>query len=63
MGKLVRKYIRVDDFIAEQIEQEANRLPPSAHAERGFLLDYAARLRQTSSTKVVRIWETEPKSD
>jgi hypothetical protein len=49
--------MRVDDFIADYLEKDANALPPS-FAERAAILREQARIfRQSSSTTKIRFWK------
>jgi hypothetical protein len=45
----------VGEFIAESLENEAKRMPPSYKAEADSLREQARLLRQTQS-KTIRVW-------
>lgn len=51
------RVIPANEFVAESLEEEANRLPASRATQAKALRDYAATLRSTPSTKMVRVWE------
>lgn len=53
------RIVRVDDFVAEEIEGEAARLPPSKAGEAKILLEHAASLRASRRTRYLRVWEYE----
>ena len=57
------RLVRVDDFVAETLESEANMMPPWTKFKAGIWRDVAKDLRTSASTKMVRVWEEpEPKS-
>jgi len=53
------RVIPANVFVAESLEEEANRLPPSQSAKAKTLRDAAAVYRSLSTTKKVRVWEEE----
>lgn len=56
MSEKVR-VIRVDDFIAERLENEAAKIPPSDAERAKVLLESARLFRESSSIKMVRVSE------
>ena len=57
------RLVRVDDFVAETLESEADMMPPWTKFQAGIWRDVARDLRASESTKMVRVWEgSEPKS-
>ena len=57
------RLVRVDDFVAETLESEADMMPPWTKFQAGIWRDVAKDLRASASTKMVRVWEEpEPKS-
>jgi hypothetical protein len=58
------RLVRVDDFAAETLEAEANKMPPWAKFQADIWRDVAKDLRASENTKMVRVWEgTQLKSD
>jgi hypothetical protein len=58
------RLVRIDDFVAETLESEADTMPPWAKFQADIWRDVAKELRASESTKIVRVWEEpEPKSD
>jgi hypothetical protein len=55
--KLVPRAMRVDDFIADSLEREAGRIPPSHCPEVEALLQHASLLRSSQNSKMILIWE------
>ena len=55
--KLVLRARRVDDFIADSLEREAGRIPPSHRPEIEALLQHASLLRNSQNSKMIMIWE------
>lgn len=51
------RVIRVADFVAESLEAEANKLPPSRKDQADSLRKQAAIMRESADTKTVKIWE------
>jgi hypothetical protein len=49
--------VRVDDFVAETLESEADMMPPWTKFQAGIWRDVAKDLRASESTKMVRVWE------
>jgi hypothetical protein len=57
------RLVRVDDFVAETLEAHADKMPPWAKSQAENWRDVAKDLRESESTKMVRVWEEpEPKS-
>jgi len=57
------RLVRVDDFVAETLEAEADLMPPSEISQADIWRDVAKDLRASKRTKMVRVWEeTEQKS-
>ena len=57
------RLVRVNDFVADHLEAEANKMPPWTRFQAGIWRDVAKDLRASESTKMVRVWEEpEPKS-
>ena len=57
------RLVRVDDFVAETLESEADMMPPWTKFQAGIWRDVAKDLRASASAKMVRVWEEpEPKS-
>lgn len=57
------RWVRVNDFVADQLEAEADMMPPWTKFQAGIWREVAKDLRASESTKMVRVWEeTEPKS-
>ena len=58
------RLVRVDDFAAETLEAEADKMPPWTKFQADIWRDVAKDLRASENTKMVRVWEgTELKSD
>jgi len=56
------RLVRVNDFVADNLEAEADMMPPWTKFQAG-ICDVANDLRASESTKMVRVWEEpEPKS-
>ena len=51
------RLVRVDDFVAETLESEADMMPPLTKFQAGIWRDVAKDLRASESTKMVRVWE------
>ena len=57
------RVVRVNDFVADNLEAEADMMPPWTKFQAGIWRDVAKDLRASASTKMVRVWEEpEPKS-
>jgi hypothetical protein len=57
------RLVRVNDFVADNLEAEADMMPPWTKFQAGIWRDVAKDLRAYESTKMVRVWEEpEPKS-
>ncbi len=57
------RLVRVNDFVADNLEAEADNMPPWSKFQAGIWRDVAKDLRASESTKMVRVWEEpEPKS-
>ncbi len=56
-NKLTARVLRADDFLAESLEAEANLLPPSEQAKADILRNSAKLYRESTGTKMVRVWE------
>jgi hypothetical protein len=57
------RLVRVNDFVADNLEAEADMMPPWTKFPAGIWRDVAKDLRASESTKMVRVWEEpEPKS-
>jgi hypothetical protein len=57
------RLVRVNDFVADNLEAEADMMPPWTKFQAGIWRDVAKDLRASESTKMVRVWEEpEPKS-
>jgi len=59
------RLVRVDDFVAELLEDRAGSLPPSEKAQADNWLCVAKELRASTSARMTRVWEEslEEKSD
>jgi hypothetical protein len=51
--------VRVVDFVAETLEEEASRIPPSCKSRADSLRNMAAIFRKMNNPKMVRVWEVE----
>jgi hypothetical protein len=57
------RVVRVNDFVADNLEAEADMMPPWTKFQAGIWRDVAKDLRASENTKMVRVWEEpEPKS-
>jgi hypothetical protein len=54
-NKYEMQVMTVGDFIAETLESEANRMPPSYKADADVLREQARLLRQRDSN-LIRVW-------
>jgi hypothetical protein len=54
------RLVRVVDFVAETLEEEASRIPPSFKSHADSLRNMAAIFRKMNNPKLVRVWEVEP---
>lgn len=52
--------MRVDDWIAEQMENEANRMPPSYKPQADILREHVRLLRESSSTNMIEFLQELP---
>ena len=52
-----KRLVRVVDFTAETLDEEANRMPPSYKERAEILHKMADELRKSSNPKTVWIWE------
>lgn len=58
------RLVRVDDFVAETLEAEADKMPPWTKFQADIWRYVAKDLRASEKTNMVRVWEgTELKSD
>ncbi len=57
MTEVKRRLVRVSDFVAESLEAEADRMPPSYREQADSLRRSASLMRQVGSKKLVRVWE------
>ncbi len=57
MAKRVPRLMRGVDFVAESLENEAAKMPPSAQGLADSLRAAAKAYRESTSTKMVRVWE------
>lgn len=57
MAKRVPRLMRAVDFVADSLETEAAKMPPSAQGQADALRKAAKVYRESSSTKMVRVWE------
>jgi hypothetical protein len=56
-NKTTARVIPANDFVAESLEEEATRLPPSESAKARILRQAANLYRTLPSKKMVRVWE------
>jgi hypothetical protein len=49
--------MRADDFVAESLETEANRMPPGSKDQADLLRLHAKRLRESGATKLISVKE------
>ncbi|MGH9435192.1 MAG: hypothetical protein ACRD06_04245 [Terriglobia bacterium] len=54
------RYTTVGEYVAEELEAEADRMPPSYKDQADLLRGSAAFMRQRGSRKLVRILEDTP---
>jgi hypothetical protein len=55
--------VRVDDFVAETLEAQADKMPPWTKSQAKIWRDVAKDLRESENTKIVWVWEEpEPKA-
>ena len=57
MTKSAARVIPANHFVADSLEEEANRLPPSEKAKADTLREAAMLYRTLRSSKLVRVWE------
>ena len=53
------RLVRVVDFVAETLEEEARRIPPSYKSRADSLRNMAAIFRKMNNPRIVRVWEVE----
>jgi hypothetical protein len=53
----VPREIKVGEFVAEELEREAAKMPPSSKAQADALRDAARLYREQGNKKKIRIWE------
>ena len=51
------RVMRADDFVAESLETEANRMPPGSKDQADLLRLHAKRLRESGATKLISVKE------
>jgi hypothetical protein len=51
------RLVRVDDFVADTLEAQADKMPPWAKFQAENWRDVAKDLRESESTKIVWVWE------
>jgi hypothetical protein len=49
--------VRVVDFVAESLEQEASLIPDGDKGRRDAILNMAKVMRASTNPKMVRVWE------
>jgi hypothetical protein len=54
------RLVRVVDFVAETLEEEASRIPATYKSRADSLRNMAAIFRKMNNPKMVRVWEVEP---
>jgi hypothetical protein len=54
---LTPRLVRVADFVAEELEREANGMPPSYKEQADSPRRQAAVLRASDNPRMVRVWE------
>ena len=59
-NKLKPQLVRVVDFVAESLEAEAAKMPPSYKETADLLRNAAAEYRKLSNPKLVRVWQEQP---
>ena len=57
MGEIRTRLVRVVEFVAEGLEEEANRLPPSRKSEADSFRRMAEILRSSDNPRLVRVSE------
>lgn len=55
--KTTPRVIPANHFVAESLEEEADRLPPSKKVEADALREAARQFRSRPTTKLIRVWE------
>lgn len=64
MAKKMRlRVLRVVDHVAELLEAEANKMPPSFKAQADILRKAAVSQRESPSTRMTRLWEEVSKEE
>lgn len=61
MAEMTPRLVRVCDFVAEALEAEADRMPPSYKEQADSLRKSAETMRRLGSQKLVRLWEESPR--
>ncbi len=56
-NKTTPRVIPANHFVAESLEEEASRLPPSEKAKANILREAANLYRSLRTSKLVRVWE------
>jgi hypothetical protein len=51
------RVIRVDDYVAERLEAQADEMPPSYKEQADLLREQAQVFRKSHGTATVRIWQ------
>jgi hypothetical protein len=57
MGRPTARILAYNHFIADSLEEAADRLPPSEKAKADMLREAAKMYRTQRTSKLVRIWE------
>ena len=57
MSEVTQRILRVDDFIAEELEVQAKRMVAGGDPAAEAFFKHAAYLRSTTSTNLVRVTE------
>jgi hypothetical protein len=63
MAQLKPRLISVGDFVAESLETEANKLPPSKKEQAEIWRTAAKSQRELGSKKMIRVWEEMPEEN
>lgn len=61
-NELQLRELRLVDLVAESLEEEAARMPPSMRDQAEVLRKSAKRMRQSDNPRMVRIHEISPSS-
>lgn len=62
MAEKTPRVVKVCDFVAESLEAEADRMPPSNKEQADSLRKSAETMRSVGSQRLVRVWEEPPRS-